>query len=56
MNRTVESPEEAGRDMKRLDHSARIQVNRGIRKAARSPVSICQGGGRKLPGNHHGST
>ena len=30
--------------MKRLDHSARIQVFRGIRKVAWNPVSICQGG------------
>ena len=30
--------------MKQPDHSARIQVFRGIRTVAWNPVSICQGG------------
>ena len=41
--------------MKPPDHSARIQVFRGIRKVAWNPVSICQGGCLRPPGNHNGS-
>ena len=41
--------------MKQPDHSARIQVFRWIRKVAWNPVSICQGGCLRPPGNHNGS-
>ena len=55
MNRTIEFPEEVRRDMKQPDHSARIQVFRGIRKVAWNPVSICQGSCLRHPENHNGS-
>jgi len=41
--------------MKQPDHSARIQVFRGIRKVAWNPVFICQGGCLRPPGNHNDS-
>ena len=53
MNWSVEFLEEAKRDMKRLDHSAQIQVLKGIRKVAGNPVSIHEGGYGKPLGHHN---
>jgi len=53
MNWSVEFLEEAKRDMKRLDHSAQIQVLKGIRKVSGNPVSIHEGGYGKPLGHHN---
>ena len=55
MNWSVEFLEEAKRDMKRLDHSAQIQVFKGIQKVVRNPVSIHEGGYGKPLGHHNGN-
>ena len=55
MSWSVEFLEEARRDMQRLDHSAQIQVLKGIRKVAQNPVSIHEGGYGKPLGNHNGN-
>lgn len=51
----VEFLDEAIRDMQRLDHSAQIQVFKGIRKVAQNPVSIHEGGYGKPLGHHNGN-
>ncbi|MBQ6959791.1 MAG: type II toxin-antitoxin system RelE/ParE family toxin [Clostridia bacterium] len=56
MSWSVEFLEEARRDMRRLDHSAQIQVLKGIQKVAGNPVSIHEGGYGKPPGNHNDSS
>ena len=43
MSWNVEFLEEAKKDMKRLDHSAQIQVLKGIQKVAQNPVSVNAG-------------
>lgn len=53
MNWNVEFIEEARQDMKRLDHSAQIQVLKGIRKVAQNPVSAHEGGCGKPLGHHN---
>ena len=55
MNWNVEFLDEAKRDMKRLDHSAQIQVFKGIQKVARNPVSIHEGGYGKPLGHLGGN-
>ena len=55
MSWSVEFLEEAKRDMQRLDHSAQIQVFKGIQKVARNPVSIYEGGYGKPLGHHNGN-
>ena len=55
MIRNVEFLDEAIRDMQRLDHSAQIQVFKGIRKVAQNPVSIHEGGYVKPLGHHNGN-
>ena len=55
MSWNVEFLEEAKRDMRRLDHSAQIQVFKGIRKVAQNPVSIHEGGYGKPLGHHNGN-
>ena len=55
MSWNVEFLEEAKRDMKRLDHSAQIQVFKGIQKVALNPVSVNDGGYGKPLGNHNGN-
>ena len=47
--------DEAKKDMKRLDHSAQIQVLKGIQKVAHNPVSIYEGGYGKPLGHHNGT-
>ena len=53
MSWSVEFLEEAKRDMKRLDHSAQIQIFKGIQKVASNPVSIHEGGYGKPLGKHN---
>ena len=45
---SIEFLEEAEKDMKKLDHSAQIQVLKGIRKVSQNPLSVREGG----YGNH----
>lgn len=54
MSWNVEFLEEAKKDMKRLDHSAQIQVLKGIQKVAQNPVSVNEGGYGKPLGHHSG--
>lgn len=42
---------EALADLKRLDHSIRSQVVKGIQKVSQNPVSVYQGGYGKPLGN-----
>ena len=46
---------EAINDMKKLDHSVRPQVAKGIQKVSSNPVSIYQGGYGKPLGNKDGT-
>ena len=41
---SIEFLEEAEKDMKKLDHSAQIQVLKGIRKVSQNPLSVREGG------------
>lgn len=51
----IEFLEEAEKDMKKLDHSVRIQVLKGIRKVSRNPLSVQEGGYGKPLGNKTGT-
>ena len=53
MKWNVEFLDEAKRDMKRLDHSAQVQVLKGIQKVAGNPLSIHEGGYGKPLGHHN---
>ena len=55
MSRNVEFLEEAKNDLKRLDHSAQIQVVKGIQKVSENPVSVFNGGYGKPLGNKSGT-
>ena len=55
MSWSVEFIDEAKKDLKRLDHSVTPQILKGIRKVARNPVSIYEGGYGKPLGNQSGS-
>ena len=46
--------DEAEKDMKRLDSSVRVQVLKGIQKAAKNPLSADRGGYGKPLGNKSG--
>ena len=46
--------DEAVKDLHRLDHSARVQVAKGIQKVAQNPVSMEQGGYGKPLGTKKG--
>ena len=48
---SVEFLEEAEKDMKKLDHSAQIQVLKGIQKVSKNPLSAEEGGYGKPLGN-----
>ena len=37
---SIEFLEEAEKDMKKLDHSAQIQVLKGIKKVSQNPLSV----------------
>lgn len=54
MSWTVEFLEEAKKDMRRLDHSAQVQVLKGIQKVAQNPLSVYEGGYGKPLGNKRG--
>ena len=47
--------EEAEKDMKKLDHSVRIQVLKGIRRVSQNPLSVQEGGYGKPLGNKTGT-
>ena len=55
MSWNVEFLEEAKNDLKRLDHSAQIQVVKGIQKVSENPVSVFNGGYGKPLGNKSGT-
>ena len=44
MTWNIEFLEEAAKDIKRLDHSVRIQVLKGIQKVSRNPLPVQEGG------------
>ena len=46
--------EEAAKDMKKLDHSAQIQVLKGITKVSKNPLPVEEGGYGKPLGNKSG--
>lgn len=51
----IEFLEEAEKDMKKLDHSVRIQVLKGIRRVSQNPLSVQEGGYGKPLGNKTGT-
>lgn len=55
MTWSIEFLEEAEKDMKRLDHSVRIQVLKGIQKVSANPLSVQEGGYGKPLGNKTGT-
>lgn len=55
MNYQINFIPEALTDMKKLDHSVRPQVVKGIQKVSQNPVSIYQGGYGKPLGNKDGT-
>ena len=55
MNHQINFIPEALTDMKKLDHSVRPQVVKGIQKVSQNPVSIYQGGYGKPLGNKDGT-
>ena len=55
MTWSIEFLEEAEKDMKKLDHSAQIQVLKGIRRVSRNPLPSDEGGYGKPLGNKSGS-
>lgn len=55
MTWSIEFLEEAQRDMKKLDHSAQIQVLKGITKVSGNPLPTEEGGYGKLLGNKSGT-
>lgn len=54
MTWNIEFLEEAEKDMKKLDHSVRIQVLKGIRKVSQNPLPTEEGGYGKALGNKRG--
>lgn len=50
----IEFLEEAEKDMKKLDHSAQVQVLKGIRKVSQNPLSVEEGGYGNPLGNKIG--
>lgn len=50
----IEFLEEAEKDMKKLDHSAQVQVLKGIRKVSQNPLSVEESGYGKPLGNKIG--
>lgn len=51
----VEFLEEAQKDMKKLDHSAQLQIVKGIRKVSQNPLPTQEGGYGKALGNKSGT-
>lgn len=54
MTWSIEFLEEAERDMKKIDHSAQVQVFKGIRKVSQNPLPAEEGGYGKPLGNKSG--
>ena len=52
---SIEFLDEAVKDMKKLDHSAQIQVLKGIRKVGKNPLPVEKGGYGKPLGNKSGT-
>lgn len=50
----IEFLDEAEKDMKKLDHSAQIQVLKGLRKVSQNPLPAEEGGYGKPLGNKNG--
>ena len=50
----IEFLEEAEKDMKKLDHSAQVQVLKGIRKVSQNPLPVEEGGYGQPLGNKIG--
>ena len=55
MNWVIDYLPEARKDMQGLDHSVQTQVLKGIRKVAKNPVSVNEGGYGKPLGNKNGN-
>ena len=55
MTWNIEFLEEAAKDIKRLDHSVRIQVLKGIQKVSRNPLPVQEGGYGKSLGSKSGT-
>ncbi len=55
MTWSIEFLEEAEKDMRKLDHSAQIQVLKGIQKVSRNPLPKEEGGYGKPLGNKSGT-
>lgn len=55
MTWSIEFLEEAAKDMKKLDHSAQIQVLKGITKVSKNPLPVEEGGYGKPLGNKNGT-
>ena len=55
MTWSIEFLEEAEKDMKKLDHSAQIQVLKGISKVSQNPLPAEEGGYGKPLGNKNGT-
>lgn len=54
MTWNIEFLEEAEKDMKKLDHSAQIQVLKGLRKVGQNPLPAEEGGYGKPLGSKNG--
>lgn len=54
MTWSIEFLEEAKKDLKKLDHSAQLQVLKGIQKVSQNPLSVKEGGYGKPSGNKTG--
>ena len=54
MTWSIEFLEEAEKDMKKLDHSAQVQVLKGIRTVSQNPLPTEEGGYGKPLGNKSG--
>ena len=54
MTWSIEFLDEAEKDMKKLDHSAQIQVLKGITKVSKNPLPAEEGGYGKHLGNKSG--
>lgn len=55
MTWNIEFLEEAAKDIKRLDHSVRIQFLKGIQKVSRNPLPVQEGGYGKPLGSKSGT-
>ena len=55
MTWSIEFLEESAKDMKKLDHSAQIQVLKGITKVSKNPLPVEEGGYGKPLGNKSGT-